>query len=456
MKNKYIIFFLSILILSCEKMEYEDIDDIINPTEPTIELSRVDIDIPYTTMEYHDVKHAAMGVRNKVYYRQNNTDYILQTGGTNPNITGKLHGSPMLLKKNDGGEWEFVRTWNDIGMGGVRNTYQINANTFLFADAAEVPLNGTGIVREENHIYIAEVNGDNVNWTKIENDGYHHDASFGDLNNDGLLDILSVSQGEIYYGMGGYNFDITFDKLPSRYGTVYFSNEIVDVDNDGVKEIIESAYIGSKEDVKNGFRILKRNNEGNYELFKKNTTSQNNSKGRDVGGTWTKSLDLNNDGNQDLIILTEGCVNGTPCAGGTLETYFGDGQGNFNSNQLIDVSDLWLLTPNLLDIDFDGDNDIVFTAGSIGGDYKVSTGLRIGGGFNTGFRLDKLIYINQGNGNFEQYSKELIDYNDSYLNSFNPFINKDGKLSFYGSSVHNIEESSLSRVILWEITINNL
>lgn len=458
MKNKYIIFLLSILIFSCEKAELDDIDDIIDPpTETSIEVVNSQFTVNTTIIEFEDLNRSLGGFRNSVYYTQNSNEYILFAGSSLPSITGKLHGTPTSLKKNQEGMWELHTPigWTNIGMGGIRNTYKINPNTFLFADAAEQPLNGTGIVREENHLYIAEVSGDNINWTKIENEGYHHDVSFGDLNSDGVLDIVSASQGEIYYGTGGYNFDVVFDKLPRRYGSAYFSNEIVDVDNDGIEEIIEVSYVGSEEDVKNGFRVLKRNDNGNYDLFKKITNTKLNSND-DMGGTWIESLDLNNDGNKDLIILREGYVGGEPISG-VLEIYFGDGQGNFTSNQLFNGDELGVsfVSPNLMDIDNDADLDIVFTSACMGGNCNNFPGLIPTGTREDGWRLDNLIFINDGSGNYNKYNKELKGPTGTFPTQFIPFINKDGNLSFYGTHVWDNQDQS-ALVNIWEITIKNL
>ena len=101
MKNKYIIFLLSILIFSCEKAELDDIDDIIDPpTETSIEVVNSQFTVNTTIIEFEDLNRSLGGFRNSVYYTQNSNEYILFAGSSLPSITGKLHGTPTSLKKN--------------------------------------------------------------------------------------------------------------------------------------------------------------------------------------------------------------------------------------------------------------------------------------------------------------------------------------------------------------------
>ena len=411
--------------------------------------------------DYYNMYHSLGSLRNSIHYVSDNVEYILFAGETNPAVTGKIHGNPFLFQKNENNQWVLIKTFNEISMGGIRQSYKLNDNTFIFADAAEGPLNGSGpagngIVRENNFVYIAKVNGENVSWTKLGNtEGYHHDVSFGYLNNDDFIDIYSNSnRGTIFYGnINGFDNEI-INVASDGYGSAFFSNEITDIDNDGINEIIEVAYRESSNDMINGFRIYKRDNDGKYLLYKTNLSSGLPNR-NDLGATWTESLDLNFDGNVDLIILREGENSGNEI----LEIYFGDGKGNFNSNQLIESEDIWLLTPFLLDIDLDGDKDLVFSSA---GDNQ---GLRLGKVHEDGFRLENLIYLNNGNGEFQKYQFELIK--EGYgLNQFIPFVNPEGLLSFYSIRVERAyngndctisnESKCLTRVVFWEVTINNL
>ena len=338
-------------------------------------------------------------------------------------------------------------------MGGSRQTYKINHNTYVFADAAEQPLDGVGpagngIVRENNHVYIATLNGENIDWEKLgQSQGYHHDISIGDLDNNNTMDIFSNSHGgTIFYNNGSSYENEILEISPDGYGNAFFSNEIVDVDNDGINEIIETSYFNSTDDLKNGFRILKRNNSGEYELLLKNNSSQLT---QDMGGTWTTSQDLNFDGNNDLIILRESLLDVQPPQT-SIEIYYGNGDGSFKSNQLLLPNNVWWQQPNLIDVNNDNLEDIVF--GSQGG----GNGLRLGNVFEDGFRLENLILINKGNGVFEKYNKQLVGGKGTSMSQFIPFKNKEGKLSFIGVLINGDDLSQEYNVSLWEVTINNL
>ena len=73
--------------------------------------------------------------------------------------------------------------------------------------------------------------------------------------------------------------------------------------------------------------------------------------------------------------------------------------------------------------------------------------------------------MNNGNGEFQKYQFELTK--EGYgLNQFIPFVNPEGLLSFYSVRVERAyngndctisnESNCLTRVIFWEVTVNNL
>lgn len=455
--KKLIGLLLILFIVGCEKMEYDDIDDIIdNNTKPKTEIDILESQITFNQndINWNDLYYSVNGgVRSNVHYIQDGIEYFFFTGGTAPSQTNKIHGPSILFKKNGDGYWEFVNKFDDMLMGGIRQTYKINDTKFVFADAAEQPLNGSGpagngIVREGNRVYVLDVNGENLNLKTLgESDGFHHDVSIGDLDNNGTLDIFSNSHGgTIFYNNG---FDYQSEELEvtaDRYGDIFFSNEIVDVDNDGIAEIIESSYYDSTDDLKNGFRILKRNSSGKYDLWLKNNQSQ---LSEDMGGTWTTSLDLNSDGYNDLMIHRESLLNVFPPKT-SFEIYYGDGIGNFTSKQLLIPNDVWWQQPNLLDVNNDGLIDLVF------GTQGSGSGLRLGSTYEDGFRLENLIHINKGDGVYEKYNKELLGGVDTSLSQFIPFMDKNNNLSFFGVLINGDTSQDEYTMSIWEVTIKNL
>ena len=71
------------------------------------------------------------------------------------------------------------------------------------------------------------------------------------------------------------------------------------------------------------------------------------------------------------------------------------------------------------------------------------SGLRLGQTYEEGFRLENLIYLNNGNGVFEKYNNELIGGENSSMTQFIPFLNKKGKLGFFGTLVYEDREKNV-------------
>jgi len=97
----------------------------------------------------------------------------------------------------------------------------------------------------------------------------------------------------------------------------------------------------------------------------------------------------------------------------------------------------------------DGDLDIVF--GAHGG----GSGLRLGSRYEDGFRLENLIYINDGFGNFERISNELVSTSSYTFNKFIPYMNKNNELTFWGGLAESYTASE-SSVYISEVIIKNL
>jgi hypothetical protein len=124
--------------------------------------------------------------------------------------------------------------------------------------------------------------------------GYNHGAASGDIDNDGDLDIvvLDNAQGDPYIliNNGQGRFKRNFNKIPSEVKGGAFTIELVDVDKDGYIDMLIgnprlTVYWGSKS--------------GSYTSSRKTHLPSISSDGNvvdiDVG-------DLNNDGNNDIVI----------------------------------------------------------------------------------------------------------------------------------------------------------
>lgn len=439
---KRILFLILIILASCEKPPI-DSDEIIIDYNPKIELNvlQSNLSIPTSVIEYSLLRESIDWQHGNFYYVSGGNEYLLIPGaGT------ERKGNPILFKKQNN-SWTFHKIYNDVEMEGVRQGYWINDSRFIIADAAECYsqscLDEFGIVRDGSYLWVVDIVGDDLSFQKIPKDGYHHDVSFGDLDNDGDLDYVSTGAGIVYQTSNGFNIDS--ESLPPSWGNIFFAVEIVDLDGDGYSEIIQASYVDS-EPLVHGFRVLKRNNNEQYDIVYESTETKHQTYNGMYGANWIRAKDINSDGLYDLLIQREG--NGI--SENTMEIYFGKSDGTFTSKQLItNNGNIKWLTAELLDVDVDGDLDIVF--GAHGG----GSGLRLGSRYEDGFRLENLIYINDGFGNFERISNELVSTSSYTFNKFIPYMNKNNELTFWGGLVESYTASE-SSVYISEVIIKNL
>ena len=97
----------------------------------------------------------------------------------------------------------------------------------------------------------------------------------------------------------------------------------------------------------------------------------------------------------------------------------------------------------------DGFLDIIFTGVGEG------SGLRLGTTYEDGFRLENLIYLNNGLGSFERINKELVSQSNATFDVFVPHINKENNLTFLGG-VAESRGGQPRKIYFSEVTIKNL
>lgn len=190
-----------------------------------------------------------------------------------------------------------------------------------------------------------------------EDIGYFHTGATGDINNDGLIDILAFSghsdniktHGTCYINKGNEQFELKNDVFKSiRIGyDNFYTMELFDMNNDGWLDIL----LGGSDT----FTIL-YNNKGIFDN-RVDLKLGNNETNLDIG-----FLDLNKDGKMDLILNSTSMnysgyklyafiqIDNSNFSNNTNE-YFNEFQDNSNGT--------WIKWLRFFDYDRDGDVDIV-------------------------------------------------------------------------------------------------
>lgn len=404
---------------------------------------------------------------------------------SNSNVMFKKNGIVHLISSpaNPRGEFEsllptvhFVKSDNnftvsnyyDIGMSfGGRDEHQINENfDYLFADHGTEVWLGGGEGTPFNNVWVAKnIGQNNIEWVKVnEQRSFYHDASSGDLNGDGLYDVVAIHMStnseefldQIYYHTFLQNSDGSFtqdyetikfyDSQSPSYvcwdnsgstdisectGIIRGSVLIKDIDGDNNPEIIGGAYTHNPlwrtpVEVENSFEIFSDpDRDGVYEKLIFSPRMGWLEKDA-IGSDEIKAYDYDNDGDEDLFVGLEGNYDG-PYTGSAdfngLQIFENDGNGVFTFSGIeIPFYDVRLARFDLLDVDLDGDLDIVFSG-------QLFIDLGTNGGVETSYyyagenSLFKSITQNQSDQN---WLDTLIDFDLLiYYNENGNYIKKD-------------------------------
>ena len=297
--------------------------------------------------------------------------------------------------------WDIKSYYEDIQMSfGGRDVDFFDNNNIFYADHGSEHHVMVGGDPSYNHVwYASNINDETIDWTRVsEKKAYYHNVSSGDLNNDGLIDAVAVHLG----GREDDNFyravafiqknDRSFEhknifEMPLRGPEIYncfnYARDngldknncpseqkgsvlIKDIDGDNLPEIIVSAYNTYQYPdhySDTGFDIWSdKNQDGIYnKLFFFDNTGWYNKEG--LGTSQVKSTDIDNDGDDDLLIMFEGNYVG-PYSGTAdfngITTFINNGEGTFTLGQEIPFFDIRTAEFELIDFDNDGDEDIIF------------------------------------------------------------------------------------------------
>ena len=157
---------------------------------------------------------------------------------------------------------------------------------------------------------------------------YTVNATFGDLNNDGHLDLFVGAFGDAQY-IYLNNGDGTFRKV-TGFSEGFENVELGDIDDDGDLDVV----------VCTGNAVIYKN-DGKGNLSRHQALP---------GSLWDVALgDIDNDGYLDIVTLSPGRV------------FYNDGQGNFSLANSVKLPRDGVYTISLADFDNDGDLDILYS-----------------------------------------------------------------------------------------------
>lgn len=333
--------------------------------------------------------------------------------------------TPMLPALNfvkNGTNWTLENSYSTGAMGAGRNYELLDSAKQIWA-ISDHGLELSNGKWPFGSIYVMKPNGNGLSYLNISTTrSFYHSVSTGDLNNDGLKDIVGLNMGtngDWYGALHPYlqNPDGSFrearDLINDGMNTWSMNKGagavlVVDILGDKRPEIIRADYglnlSYQQQSDRYSFVIYEfDNNLGKYTVVK-NPGPLGVYSNNDRGTTSIKAADFDNDGDLDFALATEG----TNFMG--VETWTNDGQGNFTpTNNKIEFTfdQMQFREFNVLDINNDGWLDIVLNPFAFG---KL---LRVGGSGNMndwgtgGVYLNNLLWMNN-KGSFAFYNKPVI------------------------------------------------
>lgn len=435
---------LIVLISSCSKDEmFLEVEEKITAKEIGLSVTQIDVDIVYPEVSQEALSSTIYHFPAKVHIESNGQEYIIH------NPSARLVGNtfehvPPIQMKKIGNQWVLDKIYKDIKIGNSRNVDIINNNTYLVSDAAELP-GGIGVDGQD---YLVTMNGGELSWKKINQDKrWSHDISGGDLNGDGLMDVVSASPLSIYIQNSNGTFTKRDDLYKWEQRISAFAVEVVDVNGDETPEIITGGYYGSGNPLeKNNVAIYSFNKETNRFEIVFDNKSPNLFFNEDLGATSIEVHDFNKDGKKDIVIARESHFNSKPTR--TIEVW----ENKVSNDKFeFDYLDKIVYTQDQLDftefickdVNNDGNIDIILNGNGRGSLLRLES--------NSKFRLNHLIHLNDGKGKFSPFSGQdlNVEGDPDYLY---PII-RNNKLSFFGTKTKQNIPGGI-KVTYWDVNTN--
>jgi hypothetical protein len=154
---------------------------------------------------------------------------------------------PVIHLIKVGSTWQYENSYSEAAMGAGRNYECIDSTnqTWVYADTGLELSSGTWPF---GNILVMKTSGNKLSWNTISNiKSFYHSVSSGDLNNDGLKDIIGLNMGQ--YGNWGdalhpymQNSDGSFSENRNLFSSNYTSWAV----NKGSGAVLIKNLLGNK------------------------------------------------------------------------------------------------------------------------------------------------------------------------------------------------------------------
>jgi hypothetical protein len=411
------------------------------------------------------------GVAGPVLYKVGDLEHIIQNSADS--LSPALH----FIRKGNG-DWEFENYYESGSVtGGFRNYSFIDTlGTIAFASHGSEAMQPWPY----GDLLFLKTTGEKLNFKKITTiKSFYHSVGNGDLNGDGLVDVVGLHMGSNTNVWENWNGILNIDPWLMQKDSSFIQSRniatdsnwnlnpaaggavlVADIDNDNISEIIKADYgQGNSSPFKRySFAIFKRDNAKNKYYFYKSPEKLGVFENKNQGATSMKTADFNKDGKIDLAIATEGYPTNY------IQIWSGNGLGDFTPGEIISYNDTAKSVPDssnsfrefeIMDFDGDGWQDIVVHPFHYGSQFRIQPG-PLNNNTNPKGWLGKGITLNQSmwkntNGKFSQFKYEIkqLEIYPAFMKGF--FI--DGKLRFFGfESKYN--PSTPNKFTLYDLSID--
>jgi hypothetical protein len=411
------------------------------------------------------------GVSGAILYKVGDIEHIIQNSADS--LSPALH----FIKQGEG-DWEFENYYDEGSVTGAFRNYSFidTLGTIAFAS------HGSEAMKPWPYgdLLIVKTNGKKLQWSKITSDkSFYHSVGTGDLNGDGLVDIVGLHMGsntnvwENWNGISSLDpwlqdkdskfsrsrtiaTDSNWSKNPVAGGAVL----VGDIDKDGTPEIIKADYgnSGNLPFLRYSFAIFKKNKELNKYYYYKSPDNLGLFENKQQGASSIKSADFNKDGNIDLAIASEGYPTNY------IQIWLGNGKGGFDPNQILSYNDTARGFPDssntyrefeIIDLEYDGWPDIVVHPFHYGSKFRINPKpfdniTNPKGWFGNGIKLNHSIWKNNS-GRFNQLENKIQF--DSIYPAFMKGFQINDQLRFFGFE-SKYTPSTPNKFIIYDVSIN--